>query len=481
MNKEIITRTSGKRLGYINQMYVDPVNLCVVSLYLRSEMLSVGSLAGRSAAGADHVHLYNLVQIGDVVLVHDEQALMSPPADDTCGFYRLIGSVVRTERGVVLGKVRDYLFNPDNGAISALKVDGLGIPSIPQSIMTTYAVSWQEVLGVGPAEVVVRSGAEQRALKENEGLVGEGINSLIQILTLSDDQDKLPTPGQGDPNQFRTDAPYLEWYAKYGKAYEEFAAQYGQQMPQPPRQQAQQQPRRDTPRALPPPRSTPFSQAIQAQPPQQQAGQTWQQAVGSREAVPANARGWATPPASQRSPPPPQYPPQGWQQQQQPPAPPRPAGRGEAQPPSGRRTIQQPSWPQQQQGPPPSGQPGGAVPGRGGPPPSPGAPFNTGSTAGAAGPQPQQQERGGASVAGGKPPVPSRMGGQQQQGPGAAQRGAIPPGAGGTVPRYTPPPAGRGGPQKASAGQAGTGPGAGTAQPPASQQQQQQQGQRRQE
>ena len=37
MDKEIITRTSGKRLGYIDDLYVDPVSLEVTSLYLRKK------------------------------------------------------------------------------------------------------------------------------------------------------------------------------------------------------------------------------------------------------------------------------------------------------------------------------------------------------------------------------------------------------------------------------------------------------------
>lgn len=80
VDKEVITRTSGKRLGYITQLYVDPVQLEVVSVYLRPGVTSLG--AGPST---EHVLLSSLRQIGDVVLVHDESALLDPPAGaDAC-------------------------------------------------------------------------------------------------------------------------------------------------------------------------------------------------------------------------------------------------------------------------------------------------------------------------------------------------------------------------------------------------------------
>ena len=55
-------------------MYVDPYRLKVSTLYLRRELLGLlEPLRRSSAAGSDRVGLSSLVQIGDVVLVHDEQ------------------------------------------------------------------------------------------------------------------------------------------------------------------------------------------------------------------------------------------------------------------------------------------------------------------------------------------------------------------------------------------------------------------------
>lgn len=63
------TRSAGVRLGYINQLYVDPARLQVVGVYLRDTLLSVPGVA----YDVDHFGLRNMLQVGDVVLVHDER------------------------------------------------------------------------------------------------------------------------------------------------------------------------------------------------------------------------------------------------------------------------------------------------------------------------------------------------------------------------------------------------------------------------
>ncbi len=46
-------------------------------------------------------------QISDVVLVHDERVTMEPTADETMGFYPLVGAEVVVKEGAVsLGRVR---------------------------------------------------------------------------------------------------------------------------------------------------------------------------------------------------------------------------------------------------------------------------------------------------------------------------------------------------------------------------------------
>lgn len=275
MDKEVITRTTGRRLGYIQELYVDPGRLEVVSLYLRPSSNPIAAIA------EDHVMLSSLRQVGDVVLVHDESALLDPPADETYGFYRVVGCEVETEDGTVLGRVRDYVFNPDTGAISSIKYDALGIPSIPQSLLSCSSLSWQDVVAVGLSKVIVTRGAEFRAVKENDGWLAEYVAPLVRIITMSGDATLDKGGGGGGFGGFgggyRSDPAYAEWYARHAEEYERY---YGQTLPKPimaasemqavnrPFSSSSRRPSTKQPqqaRALPPPRSVSYGQVLQQQ------------------------------------------------------------------------------------------------------------------------------------------------------------------------------------------------------------------------
>ena len=97
----MIARTSGKQLGYVAQLYVDPQRMAVVSLDLRTDWISL------SRSPDSSITLSALRQIGDVVLVHDETAVNDSSAlAASWGAVKLIGMAVETEDGTHLGKVR---------------------------------------------------------------------------------------------------------------------------------------------------------------------------------------------------------------------------------------------------------------------------------------------------------------------------------------------------------------------------------------
>jgi len=366
IDKEVITRTSGKRLGYVNQLFVDPAQLEVVSVYLRQGVTSI------AASNTDHVLISSLRQIGDVVLVHDESALLDPPADETYGYIRMVGTEVQTEDGTSLGKVRDFIFNPDNGQVVSIRYDALGLPSIPQSLLSCYTLGWQDIVAVGPMKTIVKYGAERRAVKENDGWISEYVSALVNAVAGAEEDGRFSNSGAfgaaGSEEAYRSDPAYASWYQQHATEYEKY---YGQRLPKPitaemraqqpqqrrgppPQQQQQQQGRRRAPprqpMALPPPSSTSYTQALQ---PDQRLQQQEYETIGG-PAPPARQQqqrqyvgGAPPPPASSvrraaRQPPPfaPRQdnntPPQQQQQQQQQQA------RGSAAQPSPRRTAPRP-------------------------------------------------------------------------------------------------------------------------------------------
>ena len=137
---------------------------------------------------------------------------------------KLVGTEVQTEDGVSLGKVRDYVFNPDTGAVSTIKVDALGLPSIPQALLACSSLGWEEVVAVGPTRVVVRRGADLRAVRENDSWVGDGISALLSILTGLQDEEEGGAAAAAalDADRYRADDAYLAWYAQYGRDYQQY-------------------------------------------------------------------------------------------------------------------------------------------------------------------------------------------------------------------------------------------------------------------
>jgi sporulation protein YlmC with PRC-barrel domain len=99
VGKQVITRSTGRNLGVISTLWVDPVRAEVVSLDL-DDKKGVGSTR------LCNFPLSRLTQIGDVVLVDDEDVLFDQPLDGRYGYYILPGMEVRTRNGDFLGKVR---------------------------------------------------------------------------------------------------------------------------------------------------------------------------------------------------------------------------------------------------------------------------------------------------------------------------------------------------------------------------------------
>lgn len=269
MDKEIITRTSGKRLGYIDDIFVDPMSLEVKTLYLRENVssISIGS------AMREHVSLSSLRQIGDVVLVHDESSLWDPPGDENMGFVKVVGSEVQTEDGSTLGRVRDFLFNPDSGQISSIRIDALGLPSIPQELLGCSRLDERDIVAVGPSRTIVRRGAEKRVVKESEGWVAEYVTSFVNLIAGMDIED-LNTASNRD--NYRADPAYAAWYEKHAKDYEMY---YNQTLPEPVvmdsnrSRQAPQRRRQSEPLALPPPQRRSVNQALRSEPPRRKDSQ----------------------------------------------------------------------------------------------------------------------------------------------------------------------------------------------------------------
>jgi sporulation protein YlmC with PRC-barrel domain len=113
---QVISKATGKRLGIVTEVWLDVdqrqiMGFSVADRYVPSTSISLGdpfymSLERISLLGAD------------AILVDNENVLEDILVSER--FTNLIGNEVVTESGELLGKVRDYQFEPQTGNLAAL-------------------------------------------------------------------------------------------------------------------------------------------------------------------------------------------------------------------------------------------------------------------------------------------------------------------------------------------------------------------------
>jgi len=155
----VVTRDTGKKLGVVSQLWVDIDQREVVALSLRPNLLY---------GTPQPMFLSSIRQIGDVILVDDENAIEDI---DVESYNNLINCEVITETGVLIGKVRGFKFDVDDGRLTALNIASLGLPLIPDQVVSTYELSVDEIVSSGPDRLIVFEGAEERLVQLTVGVL----------------------------------------------------------------------------------------------------------------------------------------------------------------------------------------------------------------------------------------------------------------------------------------------------------------------
>jgi len=161
INTQVITRNSGKKLGVVKEVLVDVDQREIVALGLRDNFLSLTGMP-------QYFYLNSICQTGDVVLVENEDVFELVEVDL---YSPLINSEVVTETGEPLGKVRDFQFDLSTGKVSSIIIASIGLPQIPEQLISTYELSIDEVVSSGPNRLIVFEGAEERLNQLSVGLL----------------------------------------------------------------------------------------------------------------------------------------------------------------------------------------------------------------------------------------------------------------------------------------------------------------------
>ena len=194
INTQVIARNSGKRLGVVKEVLVDIDRREVVALGLRDNLLSVSGIP-------KYMYLDSIRQTGDVILVDDENVIEDVEIE---AYSKLINCEVITEAGEPLGKVRDFQFDAENGAVNSIVIASLGIPQIPEQFISTYELSIEEVVSSGPDRLIVFEGSEERIEQISVGLLER--LGLGRPVWERDREDYYPTPVKSE-NMLGTGTP----------------------------------------------------------------------------------------------------------------------------------------------------------------------------------------------------------------------------------------------------------------------------------
>lgn len=161
LNTQVITRDNGKRLGVVSQLWVDIDRREVVALSLRDNLIAFAGVPR-------YMFLNSIIQIGDVILVENEDVIEDVEVE---AYSSLINCEVITETGELLGRVRSFKFNGETGTLYSLIIASLGIPQIPDQVLSTYELPIEEIVSSGPNRVIVFEGAEERVNQLTVGLL----------------------------------------------------------------------------------------------------------------------------------------------------------------------------------------------------------------------------------------------------------------------------------------------------------------------
>jgi len=162
LGTQVITRDRGKRLGVVSQLWVDIDRREVVAIGLRDNICAVAGMPR-------FMFLSNVSEIGDVLLVEDESAIEDDV--DVEVYSILINSEVITETGELLGRVRGFRFDPEDGKLVSIIIASLGIPQIPDQVLSTYELGIEEIVSSGPNRLIVFEGSEERLRQLTVGLL----------------------------------------------------------------------------------------------------------------------------------------------------------------------------------------------------------------------------------------------------------------------------------------------------------------------
>ncbi|MGK7923990.1 MAG: PRC-barrel domain-containing protein [Spirulina sp.] len=195
INTKVIANNNARQVGVVKNILVDIDRREVVALGLRDSILSVTGMP-------KYMYLTTIEKTGDVILVPDEDVIEDV---DVEAYSNLVNCEVITESGELLGRVRDFQFNLADGQLVSITIASIGLPQIPEQVLSTYELPVEDIVSSGPNRIIVFEGSEEHLVQISVGILERlGIGSPPWE---RDEEDMYSTPVVREVNQLPTGIP----------------------------------------------------------------------------------------------------------------------------------------------------------------------------------------------------------------------------------------------------------------------------------
>lgn len=232
-SKLLITQRTGRKFGSVGEAWVDPRRLRVASFDIAEATWGpslVGLASGTIRGG---VFVKNLREIGDVVLIQGDQDFCPEMQMNRQGLTVLSGLEVRSETGELLGKVRDFVFDPNTGRIMKLIFDRLGLPFLKVGLINEFIVDVKEVVRIVIPEgaIYIRSPAQYSQLSAGKYNFLANLGGVLELLGDDQSEETLGLSGNLENDGGMIEEQYQKILEESRKQQEAYYALYGSQVP----------------------------------------------------------------------------------------------------------------------------------------------------------------------------------------------------------------------------------------------------------
>lgn len=232
-SKLLITQRTGRKFGAVCEAWVDPRRLRVAAFDVAESGWGpslVGLASGTIRGG---VFVKNLREVGDVVLIQGDRDFCPEMQMNRQGLTVLSGLEVRSETGELVGKVRDFVFDPDTGRIMKLIFDRLGLPFLRVGLIDEFILDVKEIVRIVIPEgaIYIRSPAQYSQLSSGKY---NFLSSLGGVLEMLGNERSERTVGQDrivEDDGGMIEDQYQRILEESRKQQEAYYAMYGSQVP----------------------------------------------------------------------------------------------------------------------------------------------------------------------------------------------------------------------------------------------------------